>query len=109
MKNFHKLLTFKLTKIILINFHFKQEQLGKYGLLFYNCLFMIVPLLVISFVLGEFDKVLNYEYLYDIGFLSSYLLSCIMGFLLMYSTMLCTSYNSALTTTIVGCLKVRLF
>lgn len=56
--------------------------------------------------MGEFNQVLEYEFLYDFGFLSSYLLSCMMGFLLMYSTMLCTSYNSALTTTIVGCLKV---
>ena len=69
---------------------------------------MIVPILIISYLLGEFDKVMQFEFLNDLGFLCSYLLSCVMGFLLMYSTMLCTSYNSALTTSIVGCLKVSL-
>lgn len=37
-------------------FHFPQE-LGKYGVLFYNACFMVIPTVIISFSTGDFQQV----------------------------------------------------
>lgn len=53
----------------------------------------------------EVQAVRDFSSWSDPAFVLTFLLAAIMGSLLNYATFLCTHHNSALTTTVVGCLK----
>lgn len=83
----------------------ESKDLGKYGLMFYNSVFMIIPSFLLSWLTGDLESAMNFPDWSNYFFLVDFLLSCFMGFILSYSIIICTFYNSALTTTIIGCLK----
>lgn len=80
-------------------------DVGKYGIMFYNSLIMLVPAVLGAWIMGDIDAAIEYPHWSDPIFFVQFFMSCVMGFILSYSIILCTQFNSALTTTIIGCLK----
>eukprot|EP00040_Diaphanoeca_grandis_P010738 m.55013 g.55013 ORF g.55013 m.55013 type:complete len:337 (+) comp22010_c0_seq1:102-1112(+) len=81
------------------------KELGPFGLMFYNCV-MALPIIVCVVVYeGKLDQIQHFPERDNRSFQVSFFISTIMGFVLTYSIVMCTSVNSALTTTVVGCLK----
>ncbi|XP_064605902.1 solute carrier family 35 member D2-like protein [Liolophura sinensis] len=81
------------------------QFLGRYGLIFYNSFFMLIPTIALAVIGQEFQKAAAFKQWNNPVFLIYFLASCFMGFILNYATVLCTAYNSALTTTVVGVFK----
>jgi solute carrier family 35 protein len=82
-----------------------NQEMGKYEIMFYNALLSVGPAIIIAWVTGDLQKAYYYTGWSNPLFLICYLLSCVMGFVLIYSTFLCTQLTSPLTLTVVGCIK----
>uniref|UniRef100_A0A672JGY9 UDP-N-acetylglucosamine/UDP-glucose/GDP-mannose transporter-like n=1 Tax=Salarias fasciatus TaxID=181472 RepID=A0A672JGY9_SALFA len=80
-----------------------DQSLGKYGVLFYNALVIVIPTLVASAFTGDLHKV-PADWV-KATFVFCFIMSCFMGFVVVYSVVLCNYYNSALTTIVVGAIK----
>ena len=84
----------------------EAKELGKFGLIYYNALFSM-PFLVLFMLRKpeDFTTVVAFEGWSDPKFCISYACSTSFGLLITYCIVWCTSVNSALTTTVIGCLK----
>lgn len=80
-------------------------DIGKYGIMYYNSLLMLIPAIILAAFTGDLWDAYGYEHWWNPLFLMQFMCTCFMGFILTYSTFLCTQYNSALTTAMVGCFK----
>lgn len=88
-------------KKILVN-----SQITKMGVLYHNSwIGMCIMLSILLMRPEEMAKVVNFRSWDDPTFVFIFLLASAMGSILNYSIFLCTMNNSALTTTVVGCLK----
>lgn len=96
---------FTTVNMIYIKLSINSQEISKLELLYYNAVLTILPLGILAYFTNSFEAFSTYNQWTSVGFVICFISSCIMGFVLMYSTLLCTQYNSPLTTSIIGTLK----
>jgi solute carrier family 35 protein len=84
----------------------EEYRKSKMTVLFLNSLLSAIGVsVIILLVPGEVDRVINFELYSNPSFMVYLIFASLMGSVLNLAIFLCTSTNSALTTTVVGCLK----
>ena len=86
-------------------FNETKLQHDQIGVMYYNSLLAIPPLIAIALLNGEAARVIHFPYLGSPGFQLSFAISALMSFLMNYSIFWCTQVNSALTTSVTGQVK----
>lgn len=79
------------------------ENFSVLNIMFYNSMFALFPIGILSIL--DAEKIMNFKNIGNVFFLISFVSSCVLGMVLNWSSSLCTKYNSALTTAVVGCFK----
>mmetsp|Transcript_5913 Transcript_5913/g.6600 ORF Transcript_5913/g.6600 Transcript_5913/m.6600 type:complete len:320 (+) Transcript_5913:175-1134(+) len=82
-----------------------ETKVDALSMMFWNSVNMVPVLATIALFNNEIGYLLEFEYTLDPGFLLVLMLSGIMGMLINYSCLLCTTYNSPTTTSITGNVK----
>ncbi|CAG7728920.1 unnamed protein product [Allacma fusca] len=96
---------FTAIKGVIIKKKLDTTEYGPFGLMYYNALFMVLPAVGIAFLTEESYKILNFTHYDCTYFWVNMFFSCTLGFVLVWTMVECTNYNSSLTTCIVGAIK----
>ncbi|CAH0384162.1 unnamed protein product [Bemisia tabaci] len=83
----------------------RDTSMNKYGFLFFNSLFVLPLMLLLACIDDDLVLAYNFPMWHDPFFSLMFVVASTLGALLSFTAMLCTLHNSALTTTIVACLK----
>jgi solute carrier family 35 protein len=80
----------------------EAAAIGPFGIMYYQSLTALPLCLFLAFATGEFSTLLAFEHLGSFVFWLALFIASVIGLLLSYSSLLCTTYNSPLTTSITG-------
>lgn len=86
----------------LINKASSELGVDNFSLLYHNNVLCIVPMALLALVSGDLTGAAAFPHLSDAGFLVCLALSSSLAIVLNYTIFLCTTLNSALTTSITG-------